>query len=242
MLIQHTSSIYNLFYARLFSRRSLTRSIFELMKYWKKAFFDWILIFARRDLLLREARSKKHDFFEWAETRALFEAKAWRMIKFLWENVICRHDYFEKLTINDDSENKKVLEKLVKRYRIKKMITLDYHFQINEMIEKNHKFLFDALFKMFNEELKSWMNNLHVVFWTDRFIVKFITDLTSFYLQCDNESMLSIELKILIWRILLWQKIHIIEDLLTMRTRQLQKKKWKHERSQKFIKTNAKAR
>jgi hypothetical protein len=31
------------------------------------------------------------------------------------------------------------------------------------MIKKNHKFLFDALFKMFNEELKSWINNLHVV-------------------------------------------------------------------------------
>jgi hypothetical protein len=92
------------------------------------------------------------------------------------------------------------------------------------MIEKDHKFLFDALFKMFDEELKSWIDNLHVVFWADRFIVKFIIDLTSFYLQCDNESMLSIELKISIWRILSWQKIHIIEDLLTMRARQLQRR------------------
>jgi hypothetical protein len=59
LLIQHASSIYNLFYARLFFRRSLTRSIFELMKYWKETFFDWILIFARRDLFLRETRSEK---------------------------------------------------------------------------------------------------------------------------------------------------------------------------------------
>jgi hypothetical protein len=59
LLIQHASSIYSLFYARLFSRRSLTRSIFKLTKYWKKTFFDWILIFSRRNLLLREARSKK---------------------------------------------------------------------------------------------------------------------------------------------------------------------------------------
>jgi hypothetical protein len=166
----------------------------------------------------------RDDFFEWAKTRVLSEAKAWRMIKFFWKNVICKHDCFEKLTINDDSENKKILEKLVKRYRIKKMITSNYHFQINEMIKRNHKFLFDALFKRFDEELKKWMNNLHVVFWTDRFTVKFIIDLISFYLQCDNESMLSIELKISIWKVLFWQEIHIIEDLLTMRTRQLQKK------------------
>jgi hypothetical protein len=104
------------------------------------------------------------------------------------------------------------------------MITLNYHFQINEMIKRSHKFLFNALFKMFDEELKNWMNNLHVVFWANRFIVKFIIDLISFYFQCDNESMLSIKLKMFIWRILFWQKIHIIENLLTMRTRQLQKR------------------
>jgi hypothetical protein len=166
----------------------------------------------------------RDDFFEWAETRALSEAKAWRIIKFFWKDVICKHDCFEKLTINDDSENKKVFEKLVKRYRIKKMITSNYHFQINEMIKRDHRFLFDALFKMSDEELKNWVNNLHIVLWADRFTVKFIIDLTSFYLQCDSESMLSIELEISIWRILFWQDFHIIEDLLTMRARQLQRR------------------
>jgi DNA-directed RNA polymerase subunit N (RpoN/RPB10) len=57
--------------------------------------------------------------------------------------------------MNDESENKKILDELVQRYRIKKMITSNYHFQINEMIKRNHKFLFDALFKMFDEELKN---------------------------------------------------------------------------------------
>jgi hypothetical protein len=104
------------------------------------------------------------------------------------------------------------------------MITLNYHSQINEMIKKDHRFLFNALFKMSDEELKNWINNLHVVFWTNRFIVKFIIELISFYLQCDNKSMFFIKLKIFIWRILSWQKIYIIEDLLTMRTRQLQNK------------------
>ncbi len=166
----------------------------------------------------------RDDFFEWAKTRVLFEAKAWRMTKFLWKNVICRHDCFEKLIVNDEFENKEIFDEFVQRYRIKKMITSNYHFQINEMIKRNHKSLFDALSKMSDEELKNWINNFHVVFWADRFIVKFIIDLISFYLQCDNESMLSIELKISIWRILSWQKIHIIEDLLTMRAWQLQRR------------------
>jgi hypothetical protein len=157
------------------------------------------------------SNKKKHylivardDFFEWAKARVLFEAKAWRMTKFLWKDVICKHDCFKKLIVNDEFENKKILDELMQRYRIKKMITSNYHSQINEMIKRNHKFLFNVLFKMFNEKLKSWINNFHVVFWTDRFIVKFITNLISCYLQCDSESMLSIELKISIWRILSW--------------------------------------
>ncbi len=166
----------------------------------------------------------RDDFFEWTKTRVLFEAKAWRMTKFLWKDVICRHDCFEKLIVNDESENEEILDELLQRYRIKKMITSNYHSQINEMIKRDHKSLFDALFKMFDDELENWINNLHVVIWTNRLFVKFIIDLISFYLQCDNESMLFIKLKISIWRILSWQKMHIIEDLLIMRARQLQKR------------------
>jgi hypothetical protein len=57
--------------------------------------------------------------------------------------------------VNDEFENKEILDELVQRYQIKKMITSNYHFQINEMIEKNHKSLFDALFKMSDEKLKN---------------------------------------------------------------------------------------
>jgi hypothetical protein len=57
--------------------------------------------------------------------------------------------------VNDESENKEIFDELVQRYRIKKMITSSYHSQINEMIKRDHKSLFDALFKMFDEELKN---------------------------------------------------------------------------------------
>jgi hypothetical protein len=57
--------------------------------------------------------------------------------------------------MNDESENKEILDELVQRYRIKKMITSNYHSQINEMMKRNHKSLFNVLFKMFDEELKN---------------------------------------------------------------------------------------
>ncbi len=217
-------------YVKICSQCQMRNSIKE-----KEAFhFIWMTLLWKKiemNIVHMSSNKEKHylivtrdDFFDWTETRALFETKAWRMTKFLWENVICRHDYFEKLIVNDESENKEILDELMQRYRIKKMITSNYHFQINEMIKRDHKSLSDALFKLFDEELENWINNLHVVLWTDRFTVKFIIDLISFYLQCDNESMLSIELEISIWRILFWQKMHTTEDLLTMRARQLQRR------------------
>jgi hypothetical protein len=87
------------------------------------------------------------DFFDWVKTRVLFETRTWRMTKFFWKNVICKHDCFEKLIVNDESENKEIFDEFVQRYRIKKMITSSYHSQINEKIKRNHKFLFDVLFK-----------------------------------------------------------------------------------------------
>jgi DNA-directed RNA polymerase len=57
--------------------------------------------------------------------------------------------------VNDESENKEILDEFVQRYRIKKMITSSYHFQINEMIKKDHKSLFDVLSKMSDEELEN---------------------------------------------------------------------------------------
>jgi hypothetical protein len=149
--------------------------------------FIWMTLLWKKiemNIVHMSSNKKKHylivvrdDYFEWTKARVLFETKTWRMTKFLWENVICRHDCFEKLIVNDESESKEIFDELVQRYRIKKMMTSSYHFQINEMIKRNHKFLFNALFKMFDEELKSWMNNLHVVLWANRFIVKFIIDL-----------------------------------------------------------------
>jgi hypothetical protein len=166
----------------------------------------------------------RDDFSGWAEARALPEARAWRVAKFLWEDVICRHGCFGKLTVDGGPENKGILDELVQRYRIKKVITSSYHPQANGMIERGHRPLSDALSKMSDGGLGSWVDNLHAVLWADRSTVKSTTGLTPFYLQCGSEPVLPIELEIPTWRILPWQEVHTTEDLLAMRARQLQRR------------------
>ena len=60
---------------------------------------------------------------------------------------------FEKLIINNDSKNKKQIKKLTIKFKIKKIVVLKYHFQTNDIIEKNHKLIVNALIKIINEKI-----------------------------------------------------------------------------------------
>ena len=92
------------------------------------------------------------------------------------------------------------------------------------MIERRHKFIIDALIKMINEKIANWIENLSIVLWIDRITIKQSIDHTSFYFNCDFEFLMSIELNFSIWRIFSWNEVHIIENLLTMRARQIQRR------------------
>jgi hypothetical protein len=165
----------------------------------------------------------RDDLSSWIEIRTLLDVKFWRMTKFLWENVICRHECFEKLVVDDESENKEVIEKLMKKYKIKKVIIFVYHSQVNEMMKRDHRSLIDVLTKM-SDEKKNWVEHLSAVLWANRITVKFTTEMTSYYLICDSELVLLIELDISTWRILSWDIVHIVEELLKLRARQLKRR------------------
>jgi hypothetical protein len=90
----------------------------------KKTFhFIWMTFLWKKiemNIVHMSSNKEKHylivtrdDFFDWTKTRVLFETKVWRMMKFFWKNVICKHDCFEKLIVNNESENKKILDELV---------------------------------------------------------------------------------------------------------------------------------
>ena len=67
---------------------------------------------------------------------------------FFWEDVICRHGCFGKLTIDGGSENKDAVAELTERYEIKKVVISAYHPQVNGMIERGHKPIVNAFSKI----------------------------------------------------------------------------------------------
>ena len=94
------------------------------------------------------------DLSEWVEIRVLTQTTSAAVAKFLWENIITQHDVFNKLICNRDSENKLWIKNLINLYEIAHIIVLTYNFDVNRMIEHEHKSLIDDLTKMTTEDLE----------------------------------------------------------------------------------------
>ena len=103
-------------------------------------------------------------------------------------------------------------------------MTSTYYASINEMIEKEHRSLINVLLKLIENKIKRWSQHFHAMLWTDQIIVRDFTDVISFRLLYEHDAILLIEIEYSIWHIMNWNKIRSIEDLLTMRVRQFQRK------------------
>ena len=113
---------------------------------------------------------------------------------------------------------------LFEKYDNKRVMISTYHFQTNDIIKKKYKFLIDTFNKMSADNRENWIKHLSTVLWIDRSTMKINIKKTSYFLLCESESVLFIEMKHFIWKILFWKKIRNISDLLIMRVRQLKKK------------------
>ena len=98
----------------------------------------------------------RNDLTEWMKARALFNFKIDTIVKFIWQNVISRHECFDIAILNENFKNKKIIKQLLQRYRIKIKIVSFYHLMINDMIKRNHQFIVDALSKLTNDKFKMW--------------------------------------------------------------------------------------
>ena len=86
------------------------------------------------------------------KTRALSNFKIGTIAKFIWQDVISRHECFDIAILNEDSENKEVIKQLLQRYRVKIKIVSSYHSMINDMIERGHQSIVDALSKLTDDK------------------------------------------------------------------------------------------
>ncbi len=154
---------------------------------------------------------------EWALTHATSATVS----RFLWENVITRHDVFDKLICDKESENKMWVKMLTKLYEINQIVVSAYNSEANGMMKCEHKPLIDALFKMTAEELSKWSDLLTLILWADQTTIKRSTDWTSYEILYEYACILTIEARIPTWSTLAWKKVRTHSDLLMIWAEQL---------------------
>jgi hypothetical protein len=57
--------------------------------------------------------------------------------------------------MNEELKNKEIVEMLLKKYKIKRVMMLTYHSQMNDLVKKDHTAVVNVLIKMIvNESMK----------------------------------------------------------------------------------------
>ncbi len=166
----------------------------------------------------------RDDFSRWIEERALRAATSKAIAKFLWKDVICRHDCLKIFVMNEESKNKEIVETLIKKYKIKRVMMLTYHSQMNDLVKKDHTAVVNVLIKITVDESMKWIRSFVSVLWADKIIMRTFIEMTSYHVLYDCNVVLSIELDVSIWQILSWNNVCMTDELLTLRAQQLERR------------------
>ena len=66
--------------------------------------------------------------------------------------MICRHNCSRRFDMNEELKNKEIVETLIEKYKIKRMMMSTYHSQMNDLVKKNHTAVVNVLIKMTVDE------------------------------------------------------------------------------------------
>ncbi|GBC11726.1 protein NYNRIN-like [Rhizophagus irregularis DAOM 181602=DAOM 197198] len=122
------------------------------------------------------------DYFtKWPEARATKRDTAEEVVKFLYEDIICRHGCPRKI-ISDRGKHfdNKMVELLTKKFEIKHNLSTSYHPQTNGLVERFNKTLCESLAKL--QEDKQWDDKIPSVLFAYRNKTHSSTKTKPFYL------------------------------------------------------------
>src|SRR6266508_3483006 len=93
------------------------------------------------------------DYFSrWPEVRPLRAANADTVVTFLYEEIICRFEASRILQSDRGTHFvNKVVQRLIKRFRIKYSLLSPYHSQSNGLVERFNKMLCEGIAKLAKE-------------------------------------------------------------------------------------------
>ncbi len=91
-------------------------------------------------------------FIRWPEARAIKVANAEMVVIFIYKEIICR--FGSPRVLQSDREMhfiNKIIQKLIKRFKVRHSLSSPYHLQSNGLVERFNKMLCEEIVKVVEE-------------------------------------------------------------------------------------------
>ncbi|GET54049.1 DDE-type integrase/transposase/recombinase [Rhizophagus irregularis DAOM 181602=DAOM 197198] len=134
------------------------------------------------------------DFFtKWPEAKAIKEANAKEISKFIYEEIICQHGCPKKILTDNGSEfNNQLTKNLTEKFNVQHKFSTPYHPKTNGLVERFNKTLIESLVKLVKEKLtiyrnseyedKNWDQRIAPILFAYRSKIQKSSKMTPFYL------------------------------------------------------------
>src|SRR6266498_354533 len=160
----------------------------------KELFYQWGIDIVRS--LTETLQENKYivvtiDYFtKYSEARTLTNANVKSVANFIYEDIICRHGCPRKIISDRGTHfNNQVIEKLLKRFKIRHNLSTSYHPKTNGLVERFNRILCESLAKL-NEERENWDEYILPTLFAYRIKVNKNTQFILFYLTYKQEAIL----------------------------------------------------
>src|SRR2546429_389579 len=129
---------------------------------------------------------------KWPKAKAMKDAMATNVVKFIYEVIICKHGC-PKIILSDRGTHfrNKLVEELCEKFEIKHKLSAPYHPQTNRLVERFNHILCESLAKV-SEKENQWDEHIEQVlfaYWTTKHVT---TKRTPFFMTYGREATLPI--------------------------------------------------
>src|SRR6266487_4452666 len=130
---------------------------------------------------------------KWPEAKAMKDATATNVVKFIYEVIICRHGC-PKIILSDRGTHfrNKLVEELCEKFKIKHKLSAPYHPQTNGLVERFNRTLCESLAKV-SEKENQWDEHIEQVLFAYRTTKHATTKRTPFFMTYGREAILPID-------------------------------------------------
>ncbi len=134
------------------------------------------------------------DYFtKWPIAKALKEATAKAVSKFIYQKIICKHECSEVLQSDQGTHFvNRVIENLTEKFRIKHRLSSPYYPQTNGLVKRFNQTLCEKLARL-AEETDQWDEFVDLALIAYRTIKHLAIGITSFLLTYGREAVLPID-------------------------------------------------